>query len=126
MRMSSLITTLNPAAETTNPARPIQSLTLIVTGSSARITEKGRATFILFPCDTSVCTGRDLRARAVPLRSAISGPPISQTDSAAEPSHRPTAPWRTAALFVNRISDGNGDSHQQRGAAIDNQLLSRI
>jgi len=42
MRMSSLITTLNPTAETTNPARLIQSLALIVTGSPSRIIEKGR------------------------------------------------------------------------------------
>jgi hypothetical protein len=66
MRVSSLITTLNPTAETTNPARLIQSLSLIVVGSSARTIEKGRAMFTLFPCDTSVCTGRDLRA-ALPL-----------------------------------------------------------
>ena len=44
MRMSSLIATLKPTAETTNPARLIQSPTLIVTGSSALIIEKGRAT----------------------------------------------------------------------------------
>lgn len=88
MRTSSLITTLNPTAETTNPVRLIQSLALIVTGSSARIIEKGRATFTLLPCDTSVCAGRDLRARAVPLPSAIPGPPISETDSAARTKRR--------------------------------------
>jgi hypothetical protein len=93
MRMSSLITTLNPMAETINPARLIQSPALIVTGSSALIIDRGRATLTLFAChpmfcvlcDPMICAGRDLRARAVPLplSSAISQPPISQTDSAA-------------------------------------------
>jgi hypothetical protein len=91
MRMSSLITALNPMAETTNPARLIQSPTLTVTGSSALIIEKGRATLTLFLChpmfcvlcDPMICAGRDPRARAMPLPSAISQPPISQTDSAA-------------------------------------------
>jgi len=91
MRISSLITTLNPMAETTNPARPIQLPTLIVAGSSTLIIERGRATLTLFAChpmfcvlcDPMICAGRDLRARAVPLPSAISQPPISQTDSAA-------------------------------------------
>lgn len=88
MRVSSLITTLNPMAETASPARLIQSFALIVTGSSARIIEKGRATFTLFPCETSAWTGRDLRARAVPLPSAIPGPPVSQADSAARTTPR--------------------------------------
>ena len=86
MRMSSLITTLNPMAETTNPARLIQSPTLIVTGSSALIIERGRATLTLFLydpmfcilCDQMFCAGRDLRAPTVPLPSAIS-----------QPSHQP-------------------------------------
>jgi hypothetical protein len=86
MRMSSLITTLNPMAETTNPARLIQSRTLIVTGSSALIIERGRATLTLFLChpmfcvlcDPMFCAGRDLRAHAVSLLSAISQPPIAQ------------------------------------------------
>ena len=85
MRMSSLITTLNPTAETTNPARLIQSPTLIVAGSSVLITERGRATLTLFLCDhmlcvfcdPMICAGRDLRARAMALPSAISQPPIS-------------------------------------------------
>ena len=55
MRMSSLITTLNPTAETTNPARLIQSPTLIVTGSSALIIESGRATLTLFLCHPIFC-----------------------------------------------------------------------
>ena len=50
MRISSLITTLNPMAETTNPARLIQSPALIATGSSALIIDRGRATFTLFAC----------------------------------------------------------------------------
>jgi len=77
MRMSCLIATLNPMTEITNPARLIKSPTLIFIGSSALIIEKGRATFTLFPCDTTLRAGRDLRARAVPLPSAISQPPIS-------------------------------------------------
>ena len=91
MRISSLITTLNPMAETTSPARLIQSPALIVTGSSALIIERGRATLTLFLChpmfcvlcDPMICAGRDLRARAAPFPSAISQPPISQADSAA-------------------------------------------
>jgi hypothetical protein len=91
MRMSFLVTTLNPMAETTNPARLIQSPALIVAGSSALIIERGRATLTLFAChpmfcvrcDPMICAGRDLRARAAPLPSAISQPPISQAGSAA-------------------------------------------
>src|ERR1700722_8688148 len=100
MRLSSLITTLNPTAETTNPARLIQSAALIVTGSPARITEKGRARLTLFPSDTSVCTGRDLHARALPLPSATLGPPITKTDTRPAPGHLPSAPRRTAVLFI--------------------------
>jgi hypothetical protein len=48
MRMSSLIATLNPRTETTNPARLIQSPTLMAIGSSALIIDRGRATFTLF------------------------------------------------------------------------------
>jgi hypothetical protein len=101
MRMSSLITTLNPTAETTNPARLIQSPALIAAGSSALIIERGRATLTLFLChpifcvlcDPMICAGRDLRARAVPLPSAISQPPISQAGSAARNQARgPSAP----------------------------------
>ena len=100
MRMSSLITTLNPTAETTNPARLIQSPALIAAGSSALIIERG-ATLTLFLChpifcvlcDPMICAGRDLRARVVPLPSAISQPPISQADSAAGIQARgPSAP----------------------------------
>ena len=71
MRMSCLIATLNPTTEITSPAKLIQSPTLIVTGSSALIIERGRATVVLFLCDTTFCAGRALRARAVPLSSAI-------------------------------------------------------
>ena len=48
MRMSSLITTLNPMTETASPARLIQSPALMVIGSSALIIERGRAMFTLF------------------------------------------------------------------------------
>ena len=83
MRMSCLIATLNPMTEITNPATLIQSPTLIVIGSSVVIIERGRATFTLFLGDTTRGAERDLGARAVPLSSAISQPPISQTDGAA-------------------------------------------
>jgi hypothetical protein len=83
MRMSSLIATLNPMTETTSPARLIQSPTRMVIGSSALIIEKGNATFTLFLGDTTRGAERDRRASAVPLPSAISRPPISQTDGAA-------------------------------------------
>jgi hemin uptake protein HemP len=47
MRMSCLIATLNPMTEITNPARLIQSPTLIFTGSSALIIEgKGNVYFV--------------------------------------------------------------------------------
>jgi hypothetical protein len=96
MRMSSLITTLNPTAETTNPARLIQSPALIVAGSSVLIIERGRATLTLFLCETPfcvlcdpmICAGRDLRARAVPLPSAIAQPPIAR--GTAQPETEPT------------------------------------
>jgi hypothetical protein len=40
-----------------------------------------------------ICAGRDLRARAVPLPSAISQPPISHADSTAKNQARgPLAP----------------------------------
>jgi hypothetical protein len=55
MRVSSLITTLNPTAETTNPARLIQSPALIAAGSSALIIERGRATLTLFLCHPIFC-----------------------------------------------------------------------
>jgi hypothetical protein len=58
MRMSCLIATLNPMTEITSPARLIQSPTLIVTGSSALIIERGRATLTLFLCDPTFCAGR--------------------------------------------------------------------
>lgn len=70
MRMSCQIATLNPTTETANPARLIQSPTLI--GSSAVIFEKGRATFTLFLGDTTLGAVRDLGASAVRLPSAIS------------------------------------------------------
>ena len=64
MRMSSLIATLNPMTETTNPARLIQSPALMVVGCSARIIDRGRATFTLFLGATTFCAGRDRRASA--------------------------------------------------------------
>jgi hypothetical protein len=82
MRMSCQIATLNPMTEITNPARLIQSPTFIFIGSSAVIFEKGRATFTLFLGATTLGAERDLGARAVPLSSAISQPPINQTDGA--------------------------------------------
>jgi len=92
MRISCLIATLNPMTEITNPARLIQSPTLIFIGSSALIIEKGKATVTLFLGDTTLGAERDLRARAVPLSSAISQPPISQTDGAARcQAHRRSA-----------------------------------
>ncbi len=60
MRMSCLIATLSLMTETTNPARLIQSPALIFTRSSALITDKGRATFTLFLCDTTLFAERDL------------------------------------------------------------------
>jgi hypothetical protein len=48
MRMSCLITTLNPMTEIPNPARLIQSLALIFIASPALIIEKGRARLTLF------------------------------------------------------------------------------
>jgi hypothetical protein len=48
MRTSSLIATLNPITETTNPARLIQSPTRMVIGSSALIIDRGKAMFTLF------------------------------------------------------------------------------
>ena len=85
MRLSCLIATPNPMTVITNPATPIQSATLIFTGSSALIIERGRATFTLFLGDIRIALGaeRDLRASAMPLSSAISQPPISQADGAA-------------------------------------------
>jgi hypothetical protein len=97
MRMSSLITTLNPTAETTNPATLIQSPALIVTCSSALIIENGRATLTVFPCDhipfcvlcdPMICAGRDLRARALPLPSAITQPSIARR--IVQPETKPT------------------------------------
>ena len=83
MRMSCRIATLNPMTEITSPARLIQSPAFIFIGSSAVIFEKGRATFTLFLGATTLGAERDLGARAVPLSSAISQPPLSQTDGAA-------------------------------------------
>jgi len=85
MRLSCLIATPNPMTVITNPATPIQSPTLIFTGSSALIIERGRATFTLFVGDIRTALGaeRDLRASAMPLSSVISQPPISQMDGAA-------------------------------------------
>jgi catechol 2,3-dioxygenase-like lactoylglutathione lyase family enzyme len=74
------MTTLNPMTETTSPARLIQSFTVIA-GSCVvnREKDKGRATLVLFLGDTTWGAERDLGARAVLLRLAISQPPISQT-----------------------------------------------
>ena len=70
--MSSLIATLNPMAETANPARLIQSPVLTVVGSPALIIERGRAMFTLFLGDTTLGAERDRRARGAPLLSVIS------------------------------------------------------
>ena len=133
MRMSSLITTLNPIAETTNPARLIQSPALIAAGSSALIIERGRATLTLFLChpmfcvlcDPMICVGRDLRARAVPLPSAISQPPISQTDSAAR-NQAPGAFCTTADSSVSGVIPqripGSNDGSRQRPVCSRSQL----
>jgi hypothetical protein len=80
--MSCEITTLNPATETTNPARLIQSLTSIFTGSLVVILPKGSATFTLVLGATTFGAERDLGAGAVPLPRAISQPPTNQTDGA--------------------------------------------
>lgn len=82
-RMNCQMTTLNPMIETTSPARLIQSPTVIFTGSSTVNLENGSATFILFRGDTTRGADRDLGARLVLLRRAISQPPISQTGGAA-------------------------------------------
>jgi hypothetical protein len=57
-------------------------------------------------CDPMICAGRDLRARAVPLPSAISQPPISHADSTAKPSPRAFCTTRTAARWRRRRSAG--------------------
>jgi hypothetical protein len=75
LRMSCQITTLNPATETTNPAKLIQSPTFIFTGSSAVILPKGRATLTLFRGATTLGAERDLGVRPVPFSPAISQPP---------------------------------------------------
>jgi hypothetical protein len=77
MRLSCLIATPNPMTVITNPATLIQSPTLIFTGSSALIIERGRATFTLFLGDITLGAERHLRASPAPLSSAISQPPIS-------------------------------------------------
>jgi len=79
-RVNCQMTTLNPMTETTSPARLIQSLTVIA-GSFVvnREKDRGRATLVLFLGDTTCGAERDLGARAVLLRLAISQPPISQT-----------------------------------------------
>jgi hypothetical protein len=75
------MTTPNPMIEMTSPAKPDQSPTFSLVGSSVVIIEKGRATFTLFlPLrdlffslrDTTLGAGRDLRARV--LLSAIPPP----------------------------------------------------
>jgi hypothetical protein len=73
------MTTLNPMTETTSPARLIQSLTVIA-GSSivSREKDKGRATLVLFLGDTTCGAERDLGARAVFLRLAISNLPSAR------------------------------------------------
>jgi len=76
------MTTLNPMAETTRPARLIQSPALIVAGSSVLIAEKGAkvATFALMNCVEPLGAGRDLRPGAALLPWAILQPPIGWTD----------------------------------------------
>jgi hypothetical protein len=83
MRMSCLITMLNPMIDVISPATLTQSRSLIFAGAPAVILEKGRATFTEFPplcglllslCNTTLRTGRSLRAGAAPL-SDIPQPP---------------------------------------------------
>jgi hypothetical protein len=115
MRMSCLITTLNPMTDVANPARPTQSLTLIFNGSSAVIIEKGRAMFTLFLplCDlflslrdTALCAGRDLRARGVPL-SAIPQPPY-------QPGGRYSCLHRQARLDQDDAATGVSQNEYSR------------
>lgn len=105
------MTTLNPTAETTSPARLIQSAALIAAGSSARIIEKGRERLTLFPCDTSACTGRDRRARGVPLPSAISKtsrqPDRQCGQTPSSRAVRAMAEGSIRGIVCNGISDGN-------------------
>jgi hypothetical protein len=87
VRTDCQITTLNPMTEIISPARLVQSPTVIFIGSWTVNLEKGRATFVLFLGDTILGAERDLVAREVPLRPAISQPPISKTgDAAMRPS----------------------------------------
>jgi hypothetical protein len=66
MRVSSLITTLNPRSEIASPVRLIQSPDLIFSGSSALIIDKGSAMFTLFLGDTTLGPECDRRASALP------------------------------------------------------------
>jgi hypothetical protein len=87
MRMSCLITTLNPMMDVTNRARLTQSPAFIFIGCSPVIIEKGRATFTLFlPLrdlflslrDTNLPGGRDHRAGRCPCRPSTHNLRISQ------------------------------------------------
>jgi hypothetical protein len=91
MRLSCLITALNPMTDVTNPANLTQSPAVIFIGSLTVMIEKGRATFtLLLPlCDllvslrgTNLPAGRDLRVRAMRL-SDIHNLPISQASGTA-------------------------------------------
>ena len=137
MRMSSLITTLNPMTETASPARLIQSPALMVTGSSTLIIDSGRAMLTLFLGDTTLGAGPDRRASAVPLPSAIAQPPISQTDGTARQRKRrgsstvsPTVTmtataaaaqswhsrgWLSQACLHDRARKGKGHQRQDQG-----------
>jgi hypothetical protein len=75
-------------AVTATPARLIQSTGLMVRGSPTLIIERGRAIFTLFLGETTLGAGRDRRVGAAPLLSAISRPPISQTDGGYTASRR--------------------------------------
>lgn len=93
--------------ETTSPARLIQSLTVIA-GSSVvnREKDKGRATLVLFLGETTCGAERDLGARAVFLRLAISNLP-----SARQATYLYAFPHRRRALppaCVNRATAGPG------------------
>jgi hypothetical protein len=113
VRMSCQMTTLNPITETTSPARLIQSPTVISTRSSTENLENGSATFVLFLGDTTWGAERDLGARSVLLRLAISQPPISQTGDVALPP--PIIDGRHSPPV--RSEPGNAGSGQSGAAA---------
>ena len=103
-------------------SQAIQSLPLSPLAHQPRIIEKGRARLTLFPCDTSACTGRDRRARAVPLPSAISKTSRQKTQTDRQRSQTPSsravramAEGSIHGTVCNGISDGN---HPARAADV--------